>query len=225
MADGQGNGAPERGGGRYEGPRAHDPEPHDDAHDDPDYVTRTRFLTGVAILGGGVLTAAIMVPVVGFAVADTVKDEDFRFVDIGPLSDFPDGEVTSLAVSGPAAEADRRIFLRRDGDELIPIWNRCTHLGCPVAYAPGGDNFTCPCHGGGYDSLGRVTAGPPARPLDRLDVRVVDGQGRDVELASAPDNARVLLGKPYSVDDEFNVYDLKGPGEPVEGVLSNLYPF
>lgn len=221
----EGNGAPERTGGRYEGPRAHDPEPRDDSHDDPDYVTRTRFLAGIAVLGGGVMTAAILVPVVGFAVSDTVKEEEFRFVDIGALSDFPDGETTSLAVSGPDPEADRRIFLRRESNELIPIWNRCTHLGCPVAYSPGGDNFSCPCHGGAYDSLGRVTSGPPARPLDRLDVRVVNGQGRDVEIASAPDNARVLLGKPYSVDDDFNVYELRGPGEPVEGVLSNLYPF
>ena len=225
MAEVQGNGGRERATGRYEGPRAHDPEPHEDPRADPEYVTRTKFLTGIAVLGGGVLTAAIMVPVIGFAVSDSVQQEEFRFVDIGPLSDFPDGDVTSIAVSGPAPEADRRVFLRRDGDQIIPMWNRCTHLGCPVAYSPGGDNFSCPCHGGAYDSLGRVTAGPPVRPLDRLDVRVVDGQGRDVQVASAPDNARVLIGRPYSVDDEFNTYELRGPGEPVDGVISNLYPF
>ena len=171
------------------------------------------------------MTAAILVPVIGFAVADSVKEEEFRWVDIGALGDFPLGEVSSLAVSGPDPESDRRVFLRRERELLTPMWNRCTHLGCPVAYSPGGDSFSCPCHGGAYDSQGRVTAGPPARPLDRFDVKVVDGAGKELKVADAPDDARVLIGKPYSVDDDFEKYELKGPGEPVEGVLSNLFPF
>ena len=223
MAEIQGDGS-ERS--RYSGPRAHDPQPPDHSHDDPAYITRTKFLTGVAVVTGGVMTAAILVPVIGFAVADTVKDEDFRWVDVGALGDFPVGEVSSLAVSGPDPEADRRVFLRREREQIIPMWNRCTHLGCPVAYSPGGDNFSCPCHGGAYDSLGRVTAGPPARPLDRFDVKVVDGGGKEVgNLANASEDSRVLIGKPYSVDDDFEKYELRGPGEPVEGVLSNLFPF
>jgi Rieske Fe-S protein len=127
------------------------------------------------------------------------------------------------------------------------ISNRCVHLGCPAqSGGPRQDenretvtteqaeltltpiqpaNFSCPCHGGAYDSVGRVTAGPPARPLDRFDFKVVDSSGKTVEVADAPDDARVLIGKPYSVDVDFNQYDLRGPGEPVKGVLSNLYPF
>lgn len=227
MAESQGNGASEpreAAGRQYDGPRAHDPEPAHDHHDDPAFVTRTKFLTGVAMATGGVLTAAILVPVVGFAVADAVGEEEFRFIDIGPLSDFPDGETSSIAVSGPDPTADRRVFLRRDGDMLIPMWNRCTHLGCPVEYSAGADNFICPCHGGAYDGLGRVTGGPPVRPLDRFDVKIVT-DGRAVEVQDAPPDARVLIGRPYSVDDEFNTYELRGPGQPVEGVLSNLYPF
>ena len=224
MAEIQGDATPERPA-RYGGPRAHDPEPPDHEHDDPAYITRTKFLTGVAVVTGGVMTAAILVPVIGFAVSDAVKSEDFRWIDIGALSDFPVDEVTSLAVSGPFPESDRRVFLRREKDKLLPMWNRCTHLGCPVAYAAGGDSFSCPCHGGAYDSVGRVTAGPPARPLDRFDFKVVDSSGKTVEVADAPDDARVLIGKPYSVDVDFNQYDLRGPGEPVKGVLSNLYPF
>ena len=90
MADSQGNGTPEGGrGGQYIGPRAVDPEPTYDHSDDPDYVTRTRFLSGVAVAGGAVLTAAILVPIVGFAVTDSVKGEDWRWVDVGALDDIP----------------------------------------------------------------------------------------------------------------------------------------
>jgi nitrite reductase/ring-hydroxylating ferredoxin subunit len=230
---------PDEAPGLYTGPRAYDPPPEDD-HDDPEFITRTRFLTNIAVLTGGVMTAAILVPVIGFAVAPTVQGEEWRWVDIGPLSSFPSGSTTSLAVSGPDPEADRRIFLRNRDGMLIAIWNRCAHLGCPVAYSAGGDNYACPCHGGAYNSLGIVVGGPPPRPLDRLAVRVI----RDKKIVSygphpedkgsaqpgaptkgtKPDD-RVLLGRAYSIDSEQHVYKLHGPGQPVDGILANLYPF
>jgi menaquinol-cytochrome c reductase iron-sulfur subunit len=231
LAEGQGDG----NGGRYTGPVAGDAAPEVDPHDDPAYITRTKFLTGVALVTGGVLTAAILVPVVGFAVADTVKEEEWQWVDVGPLSDFPDGEVGSIAVSGPSPESDRRAYLRHKDGAIIAIWNRCAHLGCPVAYSSGGDVYSCPCHGGAYDSLGLVTAGPPPRPLDRFDVKIITTEGQDVArqeipadgcpTASAGPEDRVLLGRPFSIDADQNPYQLKGPGEPVTGVLANLYPF
>jgi nitrite reductase/ring-hydroxylating ferredoxin subunit len=143
-------------------------------------------------------------------------------------------------VSGPDPEANRRVFLRNKDDMLIAIWNRCAHLGCPVAYSAGGDNYSCPCHGGAYDSLGIVVGGPPPRPLDRLAVKVVrdkktisigpkvDKSGTPVPGASTkgtkPDD-RVLVGRAYSIDKKQHTYPLHGPGQPVTGLLANLYPF
>jgi menaquinol-cytochrome c reductase iron-sulfur subunit len=236
LAESQGDGANAGArGGQYQGPVAHEPPPVHDHSDDPGYVTRTKFLTGIALVTGGVMTAAILVPVIGFAAADSLKEEDWRWVDIGPLSDFPDGETSSLAVSGPSPESDRRAFIRHKEGAIIAIWNRCAHLGCPVAYSPGGDVYSCPCHGGAYDSLGRVTAGPPPRPLDRFDVKIVTADGQQVAkqevpadgcpTTGAPADARVLLGRAFSIDEEQNPYKLHGPGEPVTGVLANLYPF
>lgn len=235
LAESQGDGGSgEARGGRYQGPVASDAPPDHDPHDDPAFITRTKFLTGVAVVTGGVMTAAILVPVVGFAVADSVKEEEWRWVDVGPLSDFPDGQTASIAVSGPFPQSDRRVYLRHKDGALIAIWNRCAHLGCPVAYSSGGDVFSCPCHGGTYDSLGRVTAGPPPRPLDRFDVKLTTADGEDVArqetpaegvpTAGAAQDARVLIGRPFSIDGDQNPYELHGPGEPVTGVLSNLYP-
>jgi menaquinol-cytochrome c reductase iron-sulfur subunit len=231
LAEGQGDG----NGGRYTGPVANDAAPEVDPHDDPAFITRTKFLTGVALVTGGVMTAAILVPVVGFAVADSVKQEEWEWVDVGPLGDFPDGEVGSIAVSGPDPEADRRAFIRHKEGAIIAIWNRCAHLGCPVAYSAGGDNYNCPCHGGAYDSIGLVTAGPPPRPLDRFDIKIVTADGQEVArqgtpaggcpTAGAKPEDRVLVGRPFSIDEDQNPYELKGPGEPVTGVLANLYPF
>jgi Rieske Fe-S protein len=235
LAESQGEGGTgEARGGRYQGPVATDPPPADDPHDDPAYITRTKFLTGVALVTGGVMTAAILVPVVGFAVADTLKEEEWRWVDVGPLRDFPDGKTTSIAVSGPTPESDRRAYVRHRDGAIIAIWNRCAHLGCPAAYSAGSDGFACPCHGGTYNSLGLVTGGPPPRPLDRFDTKLVGVDGKDiakqevpskgVPTTGVPPEARLLVGRPFSIDANQNPYALKGPGEPVTGALSNLYP-
>ena len=227
MADSQGSSSPATGpGGQYSGPRAVDPAPSHDHHDDPEFITRTRFLSGVAVAGGAVMTAAILVPIVGFAVTDSVKEEKWKWVDVGALSDFPDGKTTSIAVSGPSRESDRRAFVSRKGSDIHAIWNRCAHLGCPVAYIEAADGYVCPCHGGAYDSQGRVTGGPPPRPLDRFDIKVVkQGSTERLDPSSAPADSRVLIGKPYSIDEDLKPYRLHGPGEEVKGVLANLYPF
>ena len=225
-------------GGPYRGPAAHDPGPTPKRNeDDPDYVNRTKFLSMIALAGGGVLGAALMVPVIGFAFADSLQAEDFRWVDIGAMSDFPEGDVTSIAVAGPAQESNRGVYVRRKDGRLDAIWSRCAHLGCPVGYNPGADAFACPCHGGAYDSTGRVTAGPPPRPLDRFDWKIVNGAGNEIaantearpdaggDLAAAGPDDRLLIGRPYSIDEEGRPFKLRTPGYPVDGVLSNLYPF
>ncbi|MGD9695638.1 MAG: Rieske 2Fe-2S domain-containing protein [Thermoleophilia bacterium] len=235
MADSQGQSGEIGRGGQYSGPVATDVVAEHDPHDDPAFITRTKFLSGIAVVTGGVMTAAILVPVVGFAVADSVQEEEWRWVDIGAFSDFPEGQVTSIAVSGPNPESDRRAFVRNADGAMTAIWNRCAHLGCPVKYAPGADSYSCPCHGGSYDSVGRVTAGPPPRPLDRFDVKIVGKDGKDVAVADdivkGPSTAkakpedRVLIGRPFSLDKELQPYRIHGPGEPLDGPLKNLYPF
>lgn len=65
------------------------------------------------------------------------------------------------------------IVLRRNG-ELMALSAVCTHLGCTVAFNSSANLFQCPCHGGQYDRDGNVIAGPPPRPLERLNIRVED---------------------------------------------------
>jgi menaquinol-cytochrome c reductase iron-sulfur subunit len=236
VAESQGNDA-QNGtpGGQYSGPRTIDPVQEHSHDDDPDFITRTRFLSGVAIAGGAVLSAAILVPIVGFAVTDAVKDPKAQWVDLGPVSNFPDGQTTSIAMSGISPWSDARVFVRNRAGQIIAIWNRCAHLGCPVEYFKGGDNYVCPCHGGAYDTLGLVVAGPPPRPLDRFNVKVIDGTGKSVggvgtvhgswSTAGISLSDHLLVGTPFSINSEQKAYRLHDPGEPVTGVLSNLYPF
>jgi len=53
------------------------------------------------------------------------------------------------------------------GDDIYFIAvGLCTHLGCIPSYFPDDKKFICACHGGQYDSNGKVLKSPPPRPLD-----------------------------------------------------------
>ncbi|MCS7160874.1 MAG: ubiquinol-cytochrome c reductase iron-sulfur subunit [Gemmatales bacterium] len=56
---------------------------------------------------------------------------------------------------------------------LVAFSAVCPHLGCSVRYDAMDDRFSCPCHAGVFDLSGQVVEGPPPRPMDRLQVRLV----------------------------------------------------
>jgi cytochrome b6-f complex iron-sulfur subunit len=57
------------------------------------------------------------------------------------------------------------VILVRNGNRLRAFNATCTHLGCLVKWDQAGQRFVCPCHGGLYNSDGKVTAGPPPAAL------------------------------------------------------------
>lgn len=73
-------------------------------------------------------------------------------------------------------DADPAILVHLPGGELRAFSQKCTHLGCVVYFQPGTEELECPCHEGFFDAeSGEVLAGPPQRPLGRIDVEVRDG--------------------------------------------------
>ena len=181
-------------------------------------VTRGMFLTktGLATIGiGGLIGVAIGVPVGVAALAPAFETRSYHEVNLGPASNFAGKQgwqdVTFEIEPNDSSGIYRRLaYLRSDGDDkFTAISNSCMHLGCPVVATSTGA-FQCPCHGGRYDSEGRRTAGPPVRPLNRYDTRV--------------ENGNLILGQLHAVDNNLKPHQLKGPGQPVDGILSILYP-
>ena len=182
-------------------------------------MSRQRFLTGATVGLGGLMGAIIAVPVTVAVLAPSFKTIKEYAIDIGPTTLYPaakSGEVPWHAVTFESRPGDisglsrRLVYVRNDGnDKFTAIANTCMHLGCPVqANATG---FACPCHGGQYDSQGRRIAGPPVRPLNRYET-------------SVNDKGHLVLGQLYAMDDSLKRHQLKGPGQPVDGILSYLYP-
>jgi Rieske Fe-S protein len=85
-------------------------------------------------------------------------------------------EVSELPVGGSKVfgypESDEPCLLvRSDADTFVAYSQKCTHLGCPVVYEAEERRLHCPCHEGFFDVAdGRVLAGPPPRPLPRIEL-------------------------------------------------------
>lgn len=79
------------------------------------------------------------------------------------LFDYPTEDSPALLVHLP-------------GGELRAFSQKCTHLGCVVFWQEDRDRIFCPCHEGVFEArTGEPIAGPPTRPLERIDVEVRDG--------------------------------------------------
>ncbi len=190
-------------------------------------ISRGRFLSGVTAGLGGLIGAAVAMPAVGFAFGPSFGGEKWYWTNVGPVDQFtPAGTAADpkswkftpvkFERTPTGGQLERRVaFVARYGKgdaDWAVISNTCMHLGCPVQAT--GIGFGCPCHGGQYDKGGRRTAGPPVRPLNRYEHQVAGGNlliGRP--FAAVEKNGRVEIGSEW-----------KDPGEPVQGLLSILYP-
>jgi menaquinol-cytochrome c reductase iron-sulfur subunit len=187
-------------------------------------VTRRRFMTGGANLGGAVATMAIVLPAAGFALGPVFEKVDQPWNAVGPPDDFPDDTYVPAVVTlvddiGQGGKTT--VYLRKRNPQIdtepadaynqwVALSTRCMHLGCPVRFVEASGRFICPCHGGVYGFRGEVTGGPPVRPLDRFYTKLENGQ--------------VWVGPRYSVNSELERFSPRDPGEPLDGVGQYLYP-
>jgi nitrite reductase/ring-hydroxylating ferredoxin subunit len=94
-------------------------------------------------------------------------------VAVGRLDDFPVG--SARVFHYPAAD-DPCLLLRPDSATVLAYGQKCTHLSCAVVPEIERGRLACPCHNGSFDlSSGRPIAGPPRRPLPRVNLEIRDG--------------------------------------------------
>ncbi|HEY7477055.1 MAG TPA: Rieske 2Fe-2S domain-containing protein [Actinomycetota bacterium] len=82
-------------------------------------------------------------------------------------------------------------FVTTDG--LMPLYQRCVHLGCRVPFCAQSKWFECPCHGSKYNGAGEYQLGPAPRGLDRFKITVENDQ-------VFVDTSEVILGPPRGTD-------------------------
>lgn len=149
----------------------------------PGGISRRELFTRVSVAGGGVIAVLLAVPVVGYLLGPLFDNTPNNWLDLGPLSDFPEGETREAQFSDPSSlpwagdTAQTAVWVRRgNGDDFTIFALNCTHLGCPVSWLAGARLFLCPCHGGVYNGDGTVAGGPPPRSLFTYKSRVRNGR-------------------------------------------------
>jgi Rieske Fe-S protein len=92
---------------------------------------------------------------------------------IAQLKDIAPG--SSIIFKYPT-DKDPCLLMRTEGGQLLAYSQKCTHLSCAVIPLLEEKQIFCPCHEGRFDlATGRPIAGPPRRPLPRIDLEVHDG--------------------------------------------------
>lgn len=89
---------------------------------------------------------------------------------IASLSALPAGSVVAFDFPG---EHDPCLLIRAPSGQLVAYSQQCTHLSCAVVPRLAEGVLHCPCHEGYFDLLtGNNIAGPPPRPLSKIDLEV-----------------------------------------------------
>ena len=55
---------------------------------------------------------------------------------------------------------------------LMPLYQRCVHLGCRVPFCQQSQWFECPCHGSKYNKAGEYQLGPAPHGMDRFPITI-----------------------------------------------------
>jgi quinol---cytochrome c reductase iron-sulfur subunit, bacillus type len=188
-------------------------------------VTRRRLMTLTVHGAGAIAASAFALPALGFAAGSAIFERaPVIWTPVGRPGDFPNNDYVPRVVSyalGIGEVGKTTAYVRAhnqqiDGPQLsvqpfIALSSRCMHLGCPVRWTSAANRFICPCHGGVYDFTGRVSGGPPVRPLDHFYTRVRNGQ--------------VQVGPRYSVNSQFKRFpSYRDPGQPLDGIGQYIYP-
>jgi Rieske Fe-S protein len=210
---------------------------------------RSVFLENATLGLGAVIGGIVTVPVLGFAIAPIFTGEHQDEIDLGPMSNFKEGEFVIATFQTDPKQGDvsrRTAYVRNNGiiggkPSFTVLSNRCAHLGCPVQ--ANGPLFP-KRHKVEKTNVGEVSL-TPTLPAGGFGCPCHGGQydtegnrtaGPPVRALDRYEfyirNGHILLGKTYSVSHvdgagasaKIHKYRHAGPGQHVDGWEQILYP-
>jgi cytochrome b6-f complex iron-sulfur subunit len=119
--------------------------------------------------------ASFFYPVVRFINPPKVSEVSVNEVDAGKVKDLKPNSGKIVKFGNKPA-----LLVRVNETDWKAFSAVCTHLNCTVQYQEARHEIWCACHNGTYDLEGRVSSGPPPKPLEELAVKL---RGDDVVIS------------------------------------------
>lgn len=129
-------------------------------------VSRRDLLRFLTVVSGGFVVGQCWI---GW-LASRHRTGGFPRVAVEGARELPVGG--SLTFTYPESH-DPCLLVRTGETEFVAYSQKCTHLACAVVPEPDHNRIHCPCHAGYFDlATGRPLAGPPRRPLPRVELEL-----------------------------------------------------
>lgn len=122
-------------------------------------MSRRGFLDWILRMLTAILGVSVIGPAISYIWPSTRKGPVQHREEVGSEKDWAiwTGKVVSVG--------EKPVVVIRTKTEFRAFSAVCPHLGCLIVWNQGKRVFDCPCHGAIFDLDGKVTAGPPPRPL------------------------------------------------------------
>ncbi len=150
-------------------------------------ISRRDFMKVTTGAIGGIITAVIGAPVIGYLVDPALRaGAKEAWIPIGKLENIPVNVPTSFSFTRTQVNGWERTgtsfggyVIRKSEDvkDILILSSRCTHLGCSVNWKEESKEFVCPCHDAKFSQDGTVLDGPPPKPLKKYTEFKVDSDG------------------------------------------------
>lgn len=137
--------------------------------DADDLVSRRQLLRFAVMVSGALFAGTALLAGLGLT-RDRKQPEEKAIIG---ADEVPEGGVHYFNFPG---EDDFAILLHLENNQFVAYNGICTHLACAVYWNDEHNELICPCHEGVFDpNTGDPIAGPPNRPLPRIELREQDG--------------------------------------------------
>ena len=134
------------------------------------WVTRrTALVAGLGLAAGaasGVLLGRGGGPVTVNAEQQVIEPSDGRWVDVGALEDFAEGQGRRVTAGGVGA------YVFRNGSTVTAVSSICSHLPCELTWDGADRHLLCPCHPAKFTQEGQPAVRYSLSALSKVRVQV-----------------------------------------------------
>ena len=131
-------------------------------------LDRRKFLNTLLGLGGVGGILSVFYPIFSFLIPPKTTEPKVNSVKAGMSAEFPPNSYKIIKFGRTPV-----ILIKTEDNQYKALSASCTHLDCIVQYKNDTKQIWCACHNGIYDLNGRNISGPPPRPLEEYDVKII----------------------------------------------------